>query len=270
MSKKSVFLIILLAMVVVLSSITPISAKTQCLVVRKIDPANTLWISKCEDGTCGPFSQISGRFTSQPAVVWDHDTYRYYLYGTGMLGAVYRRALNMICQPIGGWEKMMPDGFSASPIGAAAGNLYDTFNAVAKTSRIDLRYWTKNLLALKVVVPDDGFVLCRAFGTINFRDHVGECHGADLFEASIRITRVSQGWDTQPVRAYLHGLPCKKPGGTGMSVSFPFGIERWFTENGRIDRTYYLTGTGSSYTPPGSDSEVEAPSMTCEFKPYSF
>ena len=259
MSKKSVHLISLLAVVLVLSSIAVSWAKTQCLVARRTNPANTLWVSKCEDGSCDPFTQISGFFTSQPTVVWDHDTQRYYLYGTGLKGAIFRRTLNMLCQPVSGWEKMTPDGFSASPIGAAAGDLYRTFNSDnLENAVITLTGVRKDIMDLEVVVPDDGFVLCRASGTI--RHHTENSTTQVL--SKLYLTKTSGGDASMSTYSEIQGL-------RGV-IAFPFTIERWFIESGRIDRTYYLTGEEAGSGINAARTYVEGVNMTCQFHPYSF
>jgi len=161
---------------------------------------------------------------------------------------------------MGDWEKLTDDGVSASPIGAAAGNLYHTFNKV-NPSNMDPTFLTPtitNIKALEVVVPDDGFILCRASGTIS---HDTQTSNTQIL-GKLYLTKTSGG--AAPVFTYS-GID-----GLEGSFSFPFAIERWFSESGRIDRNYYLTGEEDGSGVNTATTYVQGVNMTCQYHPYSF
>lgn len=261
MNKRSVYLVILLAVVFVFSSIAVSWAdQTQCLVVRRISPSNTLWVSRVNNGSVGSFFQITGLFTSQPTVIWDEDTSRYYLYGTGLLGAVFRRTLDTNCNTVGGWVKLTSDGFSASPIGAAGGGRHQTFNAVQNNSSVALTSSRRNILTLRCTAPDDGFFLVRGNGTIQ---HSRASSSGNVF-ARVHISTVSGG--TGIGGWTFTDLPSGSETGT---TSFPYAIERWVITSGGAP-TFYLTGEEGGTAAGTTATSAVYNSEACQYHPYAY
>jgi len=262
MNKRSIYLIILLAVVFVFSSIAVSWAdQTQCLVVRRVNPVNSLVVARVQNGVVGPFFSISGLFTSQPTVIWDEDTQRYYLYGTGLLGAVFRRTLDRNCNTVGGWTKLTGDGLSASPIGAAGGGIHQTFNSInpANNNPQTITSTRVNIKTLGVTAPDDGFFVCRASGQMYF------IRGTSVGNIFMRVFLVtnSAGNSTSWQAA---DLPSGTPAGT---TTFPFSIERWFSQSGPGVRTFYTTAEEGGVT-GSTTSQVRSVQMTCQYHPYAY
>jgi hypothetical protein len=264
MNKRSNYLIILLAVVFVFSTIAVSWAdNTQCLVVRRVSPANSLALARVNNGSVGPFVAISGFFTSQPTVIWDEDTQRYYLYGTGLLGAVFRRTLDANCSLVGGWVKLTSDNFSASPIGAAGGGRHQTFNSInpsANSTATTLTSTRRNIKTLGVTAPDDGFFVCRAGGQIN---HSRSSSVGTIFSRVYLVTS-SAGSATS-------WIATDDPSGRSSGfITFPFSIERWFSVSGAGFRTFYATaeeGGGAQFT---TTTTARSVNMTCQYHPYAF
>jgi len=127
---------------------------------------------------------------------------------------------------------------------------------------LELTSTVKNIKALRVVVPDDGFILCRASGTIR---HMNLITDRQIL-CKLYLTRTSGGAAPAFTYSGVSGITFAGNGG----IAFPFAIERCFSESGRIDRNYYLTGEEDGSGVNTATTYVQGVNMTCQYHPYSF
>jgi hypothetical protein len=96
-------------------------AQSNLTVVRHTD--NTLWSQVCsgaDQTTCTPWTAMTGRFTSQPALTWDASIAKYIVIGNGVTGGkVWKATFNADGTFNQDWVEVTGSA-SASPVALAA------------------------------------------------------------------------------------------------------------------------------------------------------
>lgn len=94
---------------------------TQLIVVTGLD--NSLWKMTCNSTisvmVCTGWSKITGAFAAQPTLIWDPALGRYFLYGVGLDGGIWRSTFDILGNHDNNWYKL--SGATHYPVAATAG-----------------------------------------------------------------------------------------------------------------------------------------------------
>lgn len=227
---------------------------SQLLVVRAEN--NTLWKATCENGTeCSEWEQISGTFTQQPTLVWDTDIQRYYLYGVGEDGRIWRSSFNRAGNFFNDWTPL--SGATPSPIAAAAGNIFLTFDYEQTTDDYSLTGTTvHNVLVRTITCPFDGYVVATGAGSIWYGPNAASVQDG---------VRVSLANESGTIGNYRQ-VSRQRGDSAGDETIYPFSYQRVFTVSEGQNFTVYLTAMKEWDT--ATSVEILNPTMTLKFHPY--
>ena len=259
MGKKRLGICVLLGVFVVLSTFTVCLADPSHLLVTR-DFGGLLWKKTCNGTVCSSWTSISGRFASQPTLVWDDDTARYYLYGVDAGGNIWRSSFSRDGTHDNVW--VVTGGASPSPLAGAGGGIINTFNAryTLDMTSIPLSSTISNITDVTAYAPVGGWFDVTATGTI---EHYRTSSTGNVF-ARVYLTTTSGG--TQVAWSFTD-LPDGTPTGW---TSFPFGTTRWFSVAAGTSTTFYLTGEEGGSAEATTTTGVLNACINAEFFPHAY
>ncbi len=219
---------------------------------------STLWAMTCNGTSCSAWTSISGTFASQPTLIWDEDTQRYYLYGVSSANTIWRSSFNADGSYNNDWAQI--GGSTPSPVAATGGGLnsnFSAYNSVDMTSYVTLDTTIANLKSASCYCPTAGFIQATGSGSVN---HYNKVAGNTAY-SRIYLSTTSGGdqvaWSFTDVPSVVAG-----------QISFPFATTRWFSCSASVDTPIYLTGQGYDYS--GGSVRVYNASISLVYYPYSY
>jgi hypothetical protein len=187
--------------------------------------------------------------------VWDTDAQRYYLYGVGEDGGIWRSSFNRAGNFFNDWTALT--GSTPSPIAAAAGNLFLNFNFDDGTDDIEFSDTAIHTLQSKTILcPFDGYVVATGSGSIFYSLNASAADGVRIF-----LTETS-GESSQYRQVSRQTGPS-----AGETMIYPFSYQRVFQVTEGQDVTIYLTAQKEFDT--STQVEILNPILTLEYFPYA-
>ena len=194
-----------------------------------------------------------------PALVWDNDTARWYLYGVVSNGTIWRATFDADGTFNNDWTQA--GGSSSSPIIAASGGRFQNFNAsnggAVPTVSVELTGTVANIKSIEIYCPSNGFVVVTATGQI---EHHRSSTSGEVW-SRFYLTDTSGGtataWNTTSIA-----------NGAG-DTNFPFAISKWFSCS-QGSHTYYLTGEEGGGGAATATTTVYNATIVAQFFPYSY
>ncbi len=230
----------------------------QILLAR--DAGGGVWFRTCRGTTCSGWTNTGGVVAMDPALVWDNDTAKYYLYGVVSNGTIWRATFD----PDGTFNNdwVSAGGSSSSPIIGASGGRFDNIvsNLSSDMTPIILNDTTiTNIKSIGIYCPSAGYVVILGTGSVK---HVRSSATGGSW-SRVYLSTTSGG--TQ-VAWNVTDVPSGTPIGDS---SFPFGISRWFSVT-EGSHTFYMTGEEGGGAAATTVTEVFNPNLTAFFFAYSY
>jgi hypothetical protein len=159
--KKKYILMTMITAVLFLSITASSWGISQLWVVRGND--GNLYKKTCTGLSCSGYTLISGAFLYQPTLIWDEYLAKYICIGVGLDGKIYRSTFDVNGNHDGVW--VADGGASPSPVGAAAGDIFESnlwYTATGATTTIGSTCTNYSGGTVSFTAPANGQVFVEA------------------------------------------------------------------------------------------------------------